>query len=155
MPSSTKNIENLIHKYLSEESILKNEIVSDNFDFGFVISFPPGPRSRELSVYKPKEANSIFISIRFQISQEKAKIFNSLKNQEQQQFFSDLRKYLLMREVLFKVNFQNLIIEIQEQIYPNKEGYISKNSLFKLILKVFYSYLNSNILLEEYLLGKK
>lgn len=153
MPNSKKSIENLIRKYLSEEGILKEKIASENFDFGFVISFPPGPRSQKLSVYKPKNMNSIFITIKFQISQEKAKNLNSLKIQRKEQFFNDLRKYLLIREVLFRVNLQNLIIEIHEQIYPEKNGYISKNSLYKLIQKVFYCYLNSNLLLEEYLKG--
>jgi hypothetical protein len=153
MPNSQKSVEDLIRKYLSEEGILKEKIPSENFDFGFVIAFPPGPRSKSLSIYKPKNLNSIFITSRFKISQEKAKMFNSLKIKNKQQFLSDLKKLLLIREVLFKINLQNLIIEIHEQIYPDKEGYISKNSLFKLIQKVFYCYLSSNLLLEEYIRG--
>jgi hypothetical protein len=155
MQSSKKNIEDLVRKYLSEESILKDKIASDNFDFGFIISFPPGPRSRNISIYKPKNMNSIFITIRFQISQEKIKIFESLKMEKKQQFLKDLQKYLLVREVLFKINLQKLIIDIHEKIYPDKDGYISKNSLFKLIQKVFYCYLSSNMLLEEFLHGEQ
>jgi len=155
MPSVKNSIEDLLRKYLAEENILKNNINSKEFDFGFIISFPPGPKSQNLSVYKPKNRNGIFITIRFQISQGKAVILNSLKDNKKNQFFNDLRKYLLTREVFFKINLQNLIIEIHEQIFPDKENYISKNSLFKLILKVFYCYLYSNILLEEYLNEKK
>ncbi len=155
MPSEKVTVEDLLHKYLSEEGILKEKIDTDKFDFGFVISFPPGPRSQNLSIYKPKNMNSVFITIRFQISQEKAKILNSLRSKTKDQLFNDIRKYLLTREVLFKINFQTLIIEIHEQIYPDKEGYISKNSLFKLIQKVFYCYLYSNLLLEEYLKVQK
>jgi hypothetical protein len=151
MPSEKVTVEDLLHKYLSEEGILKEKIETDKFDFGFVISFPPGPRSKNLSIYKPKNMTSVFITIRFQISQEKAKILNSLRSKTKDQLFNDIRKYLLTREVLFKINFQTLIIEIHEQIYPDKEGYISKNSLFKLIQKVFYCYLSSNLLLEEYI----
>jgi len=155
MPSVRISVEDLLHKYLVEENILKSNINSKEFDFGFIISFPPGPKSQNLSVYKPKNRNDIFVTIRFQISQDKAVILNSLEDNKKQQFFNDLRKYLLFREVFFKINLQNLIIEIHEQIFPNKENYISKNSLFKLILKVFYCYLYSNILLEEYLNEKK
>jgi len=155
MPSDKKIVENLLHEYLSEESILKDKIDSAKFDFGFIISFPPGPKSQNLSVYKPKNRNGIFITIRFQISQKKAEILNSLKNNKKHQFFNDLRKYLLIREVFFRIDHQNLIIEIHEQIYPNKEGFISKNSLFKLIQKVFYCYVFSNLLLEEYCMEKK
>lgn len=154
--SSVKNsVGVLLRKYLVEENILKNDINNKEFDFGFIISFPPGPRSQNLSVYKPKNRNDIFVTIRFQISPDKAVILNSFKEKDKQQIFNDLRKYLLSREVFFKINTQDLIIEIHEQIFPNKKNYISKNSLFKLILKVFYSYLYSNIILEEYLKEKK
>ncbi|MHA1461307.1 MAG: DUF2299 family protein, partial [Promethearchaeota archaeon] len=88
--------------------------------------------------------------IRFQISKEKVKILNSLKDNKKRQFFNDLRKYLLIKEVFFKFDFKNLIIEIHEQIYPDEKSFISKNSLFKLIHKVFYCYVFSNLLLEEY-----
>lgn len=155
MPSDKESVENLLHEYLLEAGILKNKIESDKFDFGFIISFPPGPKSQNLSVYKPKNRNGIFITIRFQISQEKAEILNSLKSNKQLQFINDLRKHLLIRDVFFKINIQNLIIEIHEHIYPDREGFISKNSLFKLIQKVFYCYLSSNLLLEDYLKEKK
>jgi hypothetical protein len=155
MSSDKKSIENLIHEYLLDDGVFKEKLTSDKFDFGFIISFPPGPKSQNLSIYKPKNMNGIFITIRFQISQEKAEILNSLKDSKKYQFFNDLRKFLLIREVFFKINFQNLIIEIHEQIFPDKEGFISKNSIFKLIQKVFYCYLSSNLLLEEYLNEKK
>ena len=155
MPSVKKSVEDSLHEYFFEAGILKDRINSPEFDFGFIISFPPGPKSQNLSVYKPKDRSGIFITIRFQISQEKTDILNSLKDNKTQQFFIDLRKYLLIREVFFKINPQNLIIEIHEQIFPNKEGIISKNSLFKLIQKVFYCYIFSNLLLEEYLKERK
>ena len=155
MPSEKESVEDLVHTYLLEGGVLKDKLVSPNFDFGFIISFPPGPKSQNLSVYKPKNLNSIFITIRFQISQEKANLLNSLKSKTKEQFINDLSKYLLIREVLFKIDFQNLIIEIHEQIYPNKEGFVSKNALFKLIQKVFYCYLSSNLLFEEYINEKK
>ena len=155
MPSDKNVVENLIHEYLLEEGILKDRIDSAKFDFGFIISFPPGAKSQSLSIYKPKNMNGIFITIRFQISKEKAKILNSLNNNKKHQFFNDLRKYLLIKEVFFKIDFQNLIVEIHEQIYPSNEGFISKNSLFKLIQKVFYCYVFSNLLLEEYHKEKK
>jgi hypothetical protein len=154
--SSVKNsVEESLHEYFFEAGILKDRINSPEFDFGFIISFPPGPKSQNLSVYKPKNRSGLFITIRFQISQEKAEILKSLKDNKTEQFFTELRKYLLIREVFFKINPQNLIVEIHEQIFPDKEGFISKNSLFKLIQKVFYCYVFSNLLLEKYLNEKK
>lgn len=155
MPTEKESVEDLLHKYLLEGGVLKDKLISPNFDFGFIISFPPGSKSQNLSVYKPKNLNSIFITIRFQISQEKATVLNSLKRETKEQFINNLTKYLLIREVLFKINLQKLLIEIHEQIFPDKKGYFSKNSLFKLIQKVFYCYLSSNLLLEEYLNEKK
>ena len=87
MPSDKNNVENLLREYLLEEGILKDRIDSVEFDFGFIISFPPGPKSQNLSIYKPKNMNGIFIAIRFQISKEKAEILNSLKDNKKLQFF--------------------------------------------------------------------
>jgi len=150
MPSDKTRIENLIHDYLLDEGILKEKLTSAKFDFGFIISFPLGPKSQNLSIYKPKNMNGIFITIRFQISKDKVEIFNSIEVNKKNQFFNVLRKYLLIKEVFFKFNFQNYIIEIHEQIYPSAEGFIPKNSLFKLIQKVFYCYVFCNLLIEEY-----
>jgi len=155
MPNDKISVENLIHEYLLEEGILKEKLTSAKFDFGFVISFPPGPKSQNLSIYKPKKISGIFITIKFQISKQKADILNSLKDNNKQQFYNDLKKYLLSKEVFFKFDFQNFVVEIHEQIYPNNEGFISKNSLFKLIQKVFYCYMFSNQLVEEYCMDKK
>ncbi|MBY9016484.1 MAG: DUF2299 family protein [Candidatus Lokiarchaeota archaeon] len=155
MPSDKNSVENLLHEYLLEEGIIKDRIDSAKFDFGFIISFPPEPKSQNLSIYKLKNMNGIFITIRFQISKEKAEILNSFKDNRKLQFFNDLRKYLLIKEVFFKFVLQDLIVEIHEQIYPDEESFISKNSLFKLIQKVFYCYIFSNLLLEEYCMGKK
>ena len=155
MSNDKNSVEDLLRDYFLEEGILKNKIDSPKFDFGFIVSYPSGPKSQNLSIYKPKNMNGIFITIRFQISQEKANNLNSLKGNKKHQFFADLRNFLLFREVFFKFDLQNLIIEIHEQIYPNAKGFISKNSLFKLIQKVFYSYVFSNLLLEDYRKDKK
>lgn len=87
MPSDKNIVENLLHEYLLEEGILKDRIDSAKFDFGFIISFPPGVKSQNLSIYKPKNMNGIFITIRFQISKKKAEILNSLKDNKKLQFF--------------------------------------------------------------------
>ena len=154
MSIDNSTIENLIHDYLLDEGVLKEKLTSAKFDFGFIISFPSGPKSQNLSIYKPKNMNGIFITIRFQISKDKAEILNSFKDTKKHQLFNNLRKYLLTKEVFYKFDFQNDIIEIHEQIYPSIEGFISKNSLFKLIQKVFYCYVFSNLLIEEYCKGE-
>ena len=59
MPSVKNRVEDLLHDYLLEEGILKDKIDSTKFDFGFIISFPPGPKSQNLSVYKPKNSKKL------------------------------------------------------------------------------------------------
>jgi len=46
MPFDKTSVENLIHEYLLDEGVLKEKLTSDKFDFGFIISFPPGPKSQ-------------------------------------------------------------------------------------------------------------
>ena len=87
MLSDKNSVENLLHAYLLEEGILKDRIDSAKLDFGFIISFPLGPKSQYLSIYKPNNMNGIFITIRFQISKKKAEILNSLKDNNKLQFF--------------------------------------------------------------------
>jgi hypothetical protein len=52
------------------------------------------------------------------------------------------------------MDIQKMIIEIHEQFYPQKEKIISKDSVFKKMQKVFYCYIYSNLILEEYCKGK-
>ena len=155
MTNKNATIEKLIHGYLLEEGVFKDKLTSERFDFGFVISFQPGSKIENLSVYKPKNMNGIFITIRFKISKEKISTLDSFKDNRKVQFLNSLRKYLLIKEVYFKFDYKEDIIEIHEQIFPDKENFISKKSLFKLIQKVFYCFLFSNQLLDEYCTKKK
>jgi len=151
MTIMTTSIEKVIKEYLQEEGILKDTITSSDFDFGFIFLFPPGDkRSQHMSIYKPKNRNDVFITIRFQISQERIKLLNSLKKDQQIKAFEDVRKYFLIKEVNFSIDIQKMIIEIHEHFYPQKDGYIAKNTMFEQIQKVFYCYIYSNLILEEY-----
>ena len=155
MSFNISKIENLIRDYLLEEGILKEKLDSENFDFGFIFSFPPGPKSQNMSIYKPKNSNNIFITIRFQLSEEKVRILNSLKEDQKIRLLNEIRKHFLIKEIYFSIDNQKMIIEIYEQIFPQKEKLISKDSLFKRIRKVFYCFIFSNIMIEEYCRGKK
>ena len=146
------NLENSIREYLLDEGILREKISSSDLDFGFIYSFPQGPNSQNMSVIKPKNKNSIFIIIKTQISKKNGNTLNSFKGNKKFLFFNNLRKYYLAKEVYFKIDSQNFIIEIIKQIFPDMDGKISKNTLFKAIQKVFYCYVFSNLLVEEYCL---
>ena len=49
MSNRDLNLENLIQEYLSDEGILEKKLESSDFEFGFIISFPPGPKSQNMS----------------------------------------------------------------------------------------------------------
>ena len=149
-------IENLIRDYLLDEGILREKVVDSNLDFGFIFSFPPGgPKSQQMSVFKLKNRSFIIIAIRTKLSEKHAKTLTSLKNNKVFQFFHDLRKFFLIKEVYFRMDIQNYIYEIREQLFPKNDGYLSKNSFYKGIQKVFYCFVFSNLMLEEYCSGKE
>jgi len=154
MSNKELNLESLIREYLSEEGILEKKIEGSDFEFGFIISFPPGPKKQNMSIYKPKNKNCVYITIRTQISEKYSKPLSSLKGNRTFQFFNQIRKYFLIKEVYFRIDPQNFTFEIHEQTYPDRDGFISKDTLFKGIQKVFYCYVFSHILLEELSSGK-
>ena len=154
MSNRELNLEDLIREYLSDEGMLEEKLQGSDFEFGFIISFPPGPKSQNMSIYKPKNKNSVYITIQTQIAEKYSKPLSSLKGNKTFQFFNGIRKYFLIKEVYFRIDPQNFKFEIHEQMYPDRDGFISKDTLFKGIQKVFYCYVFSHILLEELCSGK-
>ena len=155
MSMNSTKIENLIKDYLLEEGILKEKIANPNFDFGFIISYPPGPKSQNMTVYKPKNKNSIYITIRIQFLEDHIKALNSLDDNKRFQFYNDMRKYFLSREVFFAMDLQKSIFEIYKIIYLDPDGKISKDTLYKRIQRIFYCYVVSNLILEEHCFSKE
>jgi len=157
MSKKNSKIEHFIREYLLDEGFLREKITDPklNLDFGFIFAFPSGQRGQRMSVFKPKNKNLIIISIRIQLSKPHSKALNSLEDDKNIQFFSDLRKYFLMKEVFFQIDIQNYRYEINDQLYLDNEGIVSKDSFFKTIRKVYYCFIFSNILLKEYCSGKE
>jgi hypothetical protein len=155
MSNKDISLGSLIREYLLDEGILREKIKSSDFEFGYVISFPPGPKGQNMSIYKTKNKNCVYITIRTQISEKFTKPLSSSKGDKTFQIFNKIRKYFLIKEVFFRIDVQNFIIEIHEQIYPDRDRYISKDALFKGIQKVLYCYIYSHILLEEFSAGKE
>ncbi len=151
MSIEKSKIENLIQEYLLLDGLLREKISDSKskLDFGFIFSYPPGPKGQRMSTYKIKDKYFIVISIRTQISKSQINVLNSQKNNKRNQFFISLRKFLLLKEVFFQIDVQKYQYEINDQIYFNKDEIISKNSFFKTIRKIFYCYVYSNIILGE------
>ncbi len=159
MSTNNSKIKNIIRKYLLDEGLLRKKIKEPKFEFGFQFVFPPGkdfsgqPIGKIMNVIKPKNQDLIIINIGTQIPEENIKVLRSLQPDNKRiQFFLDLKKSFLIKDVFYRIN--NYSYEISDQIFLNDNGTISKNSLFKSIRKVFNSFVYSTIIIDEYCSGK-
>ncbi len=146
-------IQQLVHDYLLDEGILRQRIKDPKIEFGYQFSFPPGPQGQMMAVFKPKEKDFLIVQIGTKISEPHVKALKSLE-EKQMNFFVDMRKILLLKNLLFRIDIQNYLYEISDQVFLNRSSTISKNDLFKLIRKVFSMAAYLNMLLGEYTSGK-
>ena len=149
-------INDTIREYLLEEGLLGKKISNSksNIEFGYVFTYPPGQMGQQMSVFKPNNKDFIIIIIRMQFSKKQIAALNSLDNDKKNQFFLDLRKYFVIKEIFFRINMHNYRFEMNHQIFIKNDGIISKNSFFKGVKKIFYSFMFTNILLSEYCSGR-
>ncbi|MFW9821405.1 MAG: DUF2299 family protein [Candidatus Thorarchaeota archaeon] len=159
--SDIKNVtKNLVQEYLLDEGLLREKITDPKLDFGFQFIFPPGndpsgrPIGRAMVVIKPKKKTLISIILGTQISNPHIETLNSLKDNRKMQFFWDLRKFFLVKDLFYRIDINNFRYEISDQIFLKKDGTVSKNTFFKSIRRVFDGAAYSNILLGEYCSGK-
>jgi hypothetical protein len=160
MSNKDSKIKILIQEYLLDEGLLREKITNPKLDFGFQFMFPPGkdpmgrPVGRNMVVIKPKQKNLIVISLPTQISKPHIDALNSLKENRKLQFFWDLRKFFLIKDLFYRIDIQNYRYEISDQIFLKDDGILSKNKFFKSIRRVFDGAAYSNIMLGEYCSGK-
>ncbi|MFX0000509.1 MAG: DUF2299 family protein [Candidatus Hodarchaeota archaeon] len=160
MSSNESNIEQLIQEYLLDEGLLRRKISDPKLDFGFQFIFPPGkdPLGRQIGrnmvVIKPKNKGLIIVSLGVLISEPHVNALNSLESSKKMNFFMDLRKSFLLKDVFYRIDIKNHRYEITDQVFLKKNRYISKHSFYKIVRKVFNSAAYSNIILEEYCAGK-
>jgi hypothetical protein len=144
----------IIRKYLLDEELLRKKATDDRFEFGFQFVYPPSTKSFPMSVVKPKGKDFIVISIGIQMSKQRINALNSLENGKKENFFRDLRKFFILKNVFFGIDAQNFRYEISEQIFLKKNGDISKNSFYNAIRTIFNCAAYSNIIFEQYCSGK-
>lgn len=163
MSVKESKIKNSIREYLIEEGLLREKIQDpqSRLEFGFQFSFPPGndpttghPIGQIMAVFKPKNKDLIIISIGTQISPPHVNALDSLGEERKMQFFIELRKFFLIKDVFFQIDIQNYRYEISDQIFINKSSALSKNSFFKSIRRVFNAAAYSNMLLNDFCEGK-
>lgn len=159
-PEERETIRSLILDYLLEEGVLRKKLPKNpQVDFGYEISYPPDPSGKNpntklMGIIKPKENDFIIIQIATQISKPHIDALNALPEEKKFFFFIELKKSLLLRNLMYNIDIQNYRYLISDQIYIEKNISISKNELFKSIKQVFNIALYANILLGEICSGK-
>ncbi|MFW9899187.1 MAG: DUF2299 family protein [Candidatus Thorarchaeota archaeon] len=152
--SEESEIKNLIQEYLLDEGILREKVKDPKIEFGFRFTFPPGPIGKIMFVIKPKNKDLIIITIGTQISDPHINALNSLNDNKKMQFFVELRKFFLLKDVYFRINIENHRYEISDQLFLKEDGSVSKNVFYKSVRRVFNCAAYSNIILEEFCSGK-
>ena len=113
MSDKESKIKQLIHDYLLDEGLLREKISDPKIDFGFQFIFPPGndptgrPVGRRMAILRPKNKDLIVISLGTQISKPHIDALNSLKENRKMQFFWDLRKFFLVKDLFYRSYLNN------------------------------------------------
>ncbi|MHA2006449.1 MAG: DUF2299 family protein [Promethearchaeota archaeon] len=160
MSNKESKIKHSIQEYLLDEGLLRKKISDDKLEFGFQFIFPPGndptgrPIGRNMVVIKPKKKNLIVIILGTQIANPHIDALNSLKEDRKMQFYWELRKFFLIKDLFYRIDINNYRYEISDQIFLKNDGSVSKNNFFKSIRRVFDASAYSNIILGEYCSGK-
>ncbi len=154
MSSKESNITQLIQDYLLDEGLLRGKVSDPKLEFGFQFIFPPSPVGRNMLVFRPKNKGLIIVSLGVQISEPHINALNSLEITKKMNFFMDLRKSFLLKDVFYRIDIKNHRYEIIDQRFLNKDEFISKNSFFKMVRKVFNGATYSNFILDDYCAGK-
>lgn len=149
--SLTKRI---IRKYLLDEELLRKKASDDRFEFGFQFVYPPSTKAFPMSVVKPKGKDFIVISIGIQMSKQRIDALNSIKNDKKQEFFTELKKFFIIKNVFFGIDAQNFRYEISEQIFLKENGKVSKSAFYRAVRTIFNCAAYSNIIFEQYCSGK-
>ncbi len=156
MSIKESKIKHLIREYLLDEGLLRKKIpnTENKLEFGFQFSFPPGPIRHMMVVIKPKNKELIIISLGTQISPPHVNALNSLKENKKMEYFMELRKLFLLRDMFYRIDIQNHRYEISDQIFLNEDGLVSKKRFYTSVRRVFNCAALSNIILSEYCVGK-
>ena len=160
MSEKENNIKFLLLEYLSDENLQPNKISDAKLEFGFQFIYPPGrdphgrPIGKGMVVFMPKNKDLLILSVGTQISPPHVEALDSLEIAKKMQFFMDIRKHFLLKDVLYRIDIQNHRYEISDQIFLSKNDSLSKNTFFSSIRRVFDAMVYSNMILSEYCVGK-
>lgn len=142
-------VESIILDYLKKENLFSKEVNNPKLEFGFLFSFPPGLNKVPMQVMQPKGNDFIVITLGIQIPDAYIKALNSLDTKKKNQFYFDIRKFLLLQNFLFNFDLQHYRYQLSDQIYVNQGEPISKNNFFKCVRKIYNSGQYCHMILAE------
>jgi len=160
MSEKEENLKFLILEYLSDENLQPNKISDSKIEFGFQFIYPPGrdplgrPIGKGMVVFMPKNKDLLILSVGTQIPPPHVEALDSLETQKKMQFFMDIRKHFLLKDVLYRIDIQNHRYEISDQIFLSKNDSLTKNTFFMSIRRVFDAMVYSSMILSEYCIDK-
>ncbi len=140
----------MIHDYLLEEGLLREDIEHENLDFSFRFVFPEERGiNRSLIVQKVKNKNYVMIISPTTISEAQSNKFKDLEEEEKKKFLTRLVKLAHLKEVFHSFNFSNRRYVFIKKIYFKKG--VPKNIFYSTVEKLFHTTLLSHSLIQEYI----
>ncbi|MHA1732133.1 MAG: DUF2299 family protein [Promethearchaeota archaeon] len=143
-----------LREFAIEEGILGRKLPKKpKLDAAYELNFPPNtPQPQKLTLIFPSEQNAILLQLGVQASPIHANAFRALDQNRQVEFFTEFKKALHLKNLLFSIDAQKLRWLIQDIMYEGPE--LTKNFFFRRIRLVFNMFMYTNALLGEYCGGK-
>ena len=141
---------NLIRNYLTDEGILIEEIKDAKFKFEYKFTYPPSAKGQKITIVRLQEKDYILIFSGVQIPDQFIKIITKFKDAKKYQLFNDLKKIFILKDYFYKIDIPKYRFEISDQLFFKTNGYISKNTLFQGLRKLYSCIVYSKIVIEEY-----
>jgi hypothetical protein len=102
----------------------------------------------------PINMDYIATSLGIQIEDVFVQALDAIEPQKKIQFYTEVRKFLLQQNLLFRFELALNRYQITDQIYLEEGGGISKDRFFISIRKIYNASLYCHILMEEYCIDK-
>jgi len=160
MSEKESKISALIREYLSNQELVWESIIDPRFESGFRFMFPKGsdphgrPIGKNFVIVQPKNQDFVEISCGVRLSPAQVKALFSLGVDKRVQFFEDIKKIFLLKDVFYNIDTKNNKFAVIDVIYARQDGTISNTFFFKSVQKMFNCTTHAVLVLREYCAGK-
>ena len=146
-----ESLEQKIVRYCTEEGILRMKLPeNEKVEFGFNVEFPPNhPMAKTMTVLQPKNKSFVVIQIGIKISPQHLASLEKFKLKGL--FFDMLKRMLLGKNLIFKLEVVQNRFMLSEQIY--EEG-LNMDIFYRYLREIFNTSLTTNLLLTDIIARK-